>query len=657
MIRKLAAYLVLPKTISSFERDYLARMNRIALWFFLVHPPVLMAVAYLCDTNLRSALVLSLLTLAGPVAAYRVLHNPRQISMIFGLTSVFMGGLLVHFGQGVMQIEMHFYFFVSLALLAVFANPVVIIVAAGAVALHHLILYFIFPSSVFNYEASLVAVAIHALFVILESIAACFVARSFFESVVGLEKVAQELDRKNRDLGLVLDNVGQGFLYADVSGQLSSERALILSRWLGTFEPGTRIWDYFGWSQPELGRWLRLGWESLTDGFLPPEVAIDQFPKRTSIGGRALSLDYKLIMKNEQVCSVLVIVSDLTDALERERSEANQREMVAIFRHINRDPAGFAEFVGETKQIVSQLTVSSPSSIVELKRGVHTLKGNASLFGVSSLVQVCHHLEGRLADEGELFEPSEWSKLHLAWQELEAKIKTLSRERKEGTLEVEESEYQELLSSLSAGATREELKRIIECWRHEPAQARLARVAEQAKAVAERLGKPGLKVTCHADGVRFQNEAWQEFWPAFAHVVRNAVDHGIEAAEERQKLGKAPEGHLTLEVRSTEGNVELSLADDGHGIQWDRVRAAAERTHLKATTHEELVEALFHDGLSTKEHANEYSGRGIGMGAVRKACEKMKGDIQVSSQQGAGTLIRFRFPKEVVVPAFSGPRG
>ena len=100
--------------------------------------------------------------------------------MTYGFTAMVMGGLLVHFGQGPMQIEMHFYFFVLIALLAVFANPMVILTAAVTVALHHFVVWLVIPISVFNYQASLWTVVVHALFVSLESIAAVFVARSFF---------------------------------------------------------------------------------------------------------------------------------------------------------------------------------------------------------------------------------------------------------------------------------------------------------------------------------------------------------------------------------------------------------------------------------------------------------------------------------------------
>ncbi len=166
MLQTLWSYLMLPPEITAFEDQYLRRMNRVGLIFFSLHVPVFMAVAALCHTGVLTALVLTLLVLVGPAIAYRSLTNVRAMSAVFGFTAMCMGGLLVHFGQGPMQIEMHFYFFVLLALLAVFGNPLAIVVAAVTVALHHLVLYFVLPSSVFNYEASVWAVGVHALFVV-----------------------------------------------------------------------------------------------------------------------------------------------------------------------------------------------------------------------------------------------------------------------------------------------------------------------------------------------------------------------------------------------------------------------------------------------------------------------------------------------------------
>src|SRR5689334_18402123 len=152
-MKRLLEFLVLPSAISRFERDYLARMNRIGLWFFCAHVPVMMLVAFLAHTSIWRASLYTMSVLLGPLLAHRFLDNPRHIARTYAFASMCMGGLLVHFGQGDMQIEMHFYFFVLIALLAAFGDPMVVVIAAVTVALHHVVLWLVVPESVFNYEA------------------------------------------------------------------------------------------------------------------------------------------------------------------------------------------------------------------------------------------------------------------------------------------------------------------------------------------------------------------------------------------------------------------------------------------------------------------------------------------------------------------------
>src|ERR1043166_5296359 len=178
-MRWLYNYLILPREITDYERAYLRRMNRIALVFFYLHVPVFIGVARLAGTSIAQAAVLTPLVLLGPTIAYAAFSNPRWVSVVYGFTAMVMAGLLVHLGQGPMQIEMHFYFFVLIALLVVFGNPVVILVAAATVALHHFLVWLVIPVSVFNYQASFWTVVVHALFVSLGSGAALFVAPAF----------------------------------------------------------------------------------------------------------------------------------------------------------------------------------------------------------------------------------------------------------------------------------------------------------------------------------------------------------------------------------------------------------------------------------------------------------------------------------------------
>jgi len=216
VLRKLISYLILPKEISKFEREYLASMTKVGLWFFWAHLPVLMIVAALAKTSIIRAGIYAAVVLVGPTIAYKTFRNPRHVTRVYAFTAMALGGLLVHFGEGPMQIEMHFHFFVLIALLAVYADPVVIIIAAVTVALHHLLFWAIAPESVFNYNASAWSVVVHALFVVVESVAGCFVARSFFDNVIGLERIVgrrtSELATRTDQMMMVLSNVEQGLV-------------------------------------------------------------------------------------------------------------------------------------------------------------------------------------------------------------------------------------------------------------------------------------------------------------------------------------------------------------------------------------------------------------------------------------------------------------
>jgi two-component system, chemotaxis family, sensor kinase CheA len=188
----------LPATITQFERDHVQRINRISLWFFAAHIPVFMVIAFLNDTRPELAALFTAAIMVGPALAHKLMTNPRHVALIYGVTAMCMGGLLVHFGQGPVQIEMHFYFFALIAMLAVYGNPAVIYIAAVTVAAHHLMMWILLPRSVFNYDASVWVVAVHAAFVVLETVAVAVIARTFYDNVIHLERMVEDLTVKER---------------------------------------------------------------------------------------------------------------------------------------------------------------------------------------------------------------------------------------------------------------------------------------------------------------------------------------------------------------------------------------------------------------------------------------------------------------------------
>ncbi|HEY3741073.1 MAG TPA: hypothetical protein VGL53_14580, partial [Bryobacteraceae bacterium] len=337
-------YLALPPEITPFERHFLARLNKIALVFFYLHIPVLMAVAWAAGTGPLFALVLTLVVLAGPTMAYRAIENPRSLSVVYGITAMLMGGLLVHFGQGPVQIEMHFYFFALLAMLCMFANPMVNLAAALTVALHHLIVWWLLPESVFNYQAQWWVVLVHAAFVVLETVAACYISRQFFDNVIGLEKVVLErtatIREQQKEMRLILDTVEQGLVTVTLDGKMSSETSRAAREWFGVPVAGEGLAAWIGGKDENFGEWCTLGLESLLDGFLPFEIALSQLPGRLKCDGKIYSVTYQpaggpstggdSAAKPDRSATdrILVIFTDITDILKTEAAERHQAELL-----------------------------------------------------------------------------------------------------------------------------------------------------------------------------------------------------------------------------------------------------------------------------------------------------------------------------------------
>jgi HPt (histidine-containing phosphotransfer) domain-containing protein/two-component sensor histidine kinase len=643
--------------VSDFERSYLARLNRIGLWFFALHLPIFMLVALLNGQSVFSAFWLTGLVLLGPVLALRALTNPRTVSLVYGFTAMLMGALLVHFGQGPVQIEMHFYFFALLAMLAVFGNPLAIVVAAVTVALHHLLGWAYVPTSLFNYQAPLWVVLVHAAFVVVESVATCFIARSFFDNVIGLEKIVAartaQLDARNRDMRLVLDTTNQGLLTIDRTLHMSTEKSAVIDTWFGASEAGQTFVAYLERHDVAFAQKLGMAWDQLIEDMLPLSLTIDQLPKRLSAEERHFSLQYSPIMQGETLEKVLVTITDISAEIIRERLESEQHDVLQLLRRVANDKAGVLEFVSEACKLVVDVVDPELQDMVLFKRSLHTLKGNAMIFGVQTISQLCHSLESMLEETGVFPGQVERDQLHQAWNKLSVSVDMLLGSREHPRIEIDDTEYESLLRAVLRGDTSERLAERIRAWKLEPTVRRLQRASEQAQTVAQRLQKGTLRFTLDDQGMRLDGRNWASFWGAFVHVVRNAVDHGIEMPEERVAHGKSAEGHIQLSTRVEDQQLVIAIEDDGRGIDWAMIAQRAHQLGLPYQTHADLVEVLFSDGVSTRSDVSEYSGRGVGMGVVRDACRQRSGEIHVQSHTGRGTRIEFRFPVEGYRAGFS----
>ena len=163
------------------------------------------------------------------------------------------------------------------------------------------------------------------------------------------------------------------------------------------------------------------------------------------------------------------------------------------------------------------------------------------------------------------------------------------------------------------------------------------------------LGK-NVKCNIPATDIAIDKVILEELGDILMHLVRNALDHGIEMPEERIAAGKSEQGTISITcVRETK-HIELRISDDGRGLNYNKIRSKAlklypERTdEIKNMSERELSQFLFQSGFSTKETVSALSGRGVGLDVVWTNVEKIKGRIKIESAEGKGTSFILHFP-------------
>lgn len=137
------------------------------------------------------------------------------------------------------------------------------------------------------------------------------------------------------------------------------------------------------------------------------------------------------------------------------------------------------------------------------------------------------------------------------------------------------------------------------------------------------------------------------------HMIRNAIDHGIEPASEREAAGKDRNGTITLRSYHQEGNVYIDVVDDGRGIDKVKLRAKAEQAGLlkpgEEASEAKLLSFLFLPGVSTAEEVGDLSGRGVGMDVVKNNIESLRGSVEITTRPGKGSTFRIKLPLTLAI--------
>lgn len=190
--------------------------------------------------------------------------------------------------------------------------------------------------------------------------------------------------------------------------------------------------------------------------------------------------------------------------------------------------------------------------------------------------------------------------------------------------------------------------------RHMQVRRLFARLAQPIRELARKEGKEVELVTI-GEAVEIDKATVERVAEPLLHLLRNAVAHGVEPAAVRRALGKPPAGTVTLAARATDDAIEVSVADDGQGIDLAGVRRAlvasgrVDESAAARLPEASLYAALFEPGVSTRVAADDVAGRGVGLDAVREAVARLRGTVRVASVPGRGARFVVSLPVTTAV--------
>jgi two-component system chemotaxis sensor kinase CheA len=188
--------------------------------------------------------------------------------------------------------------------------------------------------------------------------------------------------------------------------------------------------------------------------------------------------------------------------------------------------------------------------------------------------------------------------------------------------------------------------------RAQPVKPVFQRMGRIVREIADMTGKQ-VRLVTEGENTEVDKTVIDKLAEPLTHMIRNAVDHGLETPEKRTAAGKNSEGVLRLSAKHRSGRIVIEIADDGAGINRERVRnKAIENGLITADTNlsdEEIDNLIFHPGFSTAEKLSDISGRGVGMDVVKRSIQSLGGRISITSKPGHGSVFTMSLPLTLAV--------
>lgn len=492
-----------------------------------------------------------------------------------------------------------------------------------------------------------------------------------------LESLVRHRTAEIQDLNILmkalLDSLNQAFFVFDQTGVCAPLYSKACLGILGRTPNGQNIWDVLKVPPHKIEgfkNWLLTVFSEM----LPFEDLKPLGPEKIPHEEKSISLDYFTIRNEQnQIEKIVCVGTDVTDLVAAQNQAEKDREKVQSILKMIQNKKELRLFLLETKnqlQVLNSefhhLKSDSSHNRDTILRILHTIKGGAATFSYNTLKEFAHYMEDKMQPHAS--EVPDTTPIVDLKQKIESELDKIVSFYKEvfGDLNPKDDESvifnQREIQHLIRLQKIEDVKTFLEEKIYfQPVKNLVSQFPIVIDRTAHLLGKSIHPLSIKNEMLLVPQKIFDSFFNSFAHVLRNSIDHGIEATTVRKTMGKNENGSLSLEFNIVEKNgklLQVKYRDDGQGINPNRIRTKLTEKKIPHDhiSDQDVIYFIFNPSFSTRDDITETSGRGVGLDAVKYEVDQLGGTIQIHTEIGQYTEFVFLLPYPTAQKSTSSER-
>lgn len=487
---------------------------------------------------------------------------------------------------------------------------------------------------------------------------------------LSLEKLNNKIKEQKSVIDTLLNSASQGFLLFDEYGTIDEQYSQICKKFFLQDIGRKNILDLLYKNNPQQKEYTKI---ALDHAYKEPnnaETFLSIIPQEIELYNKFYTLEF--LLKGDDF---ILIISDITNEKEANQKAKKEQEKLKMIVNIVSDPRLFNELVIDYKDFFKKykqtiLDIDDPNESIEnIYRTLHTLKGLFSEFYISDIVNFIHTIETKISF---LLKKEDLSNNDLisildsfAFEEkINEILKTVEKTLDKDIFNTNEKttidpiilrDLQYMLENLHCDENDNRLQNIKDISIFFNKQ-KLTNALHHYQFTLEQFAKSKQKKIYPLElnishSIYIQDEL-QAFIKTLVHLFRNIIDHGIDFAKQREKRGKSPRGKITIKAyNNSDNDLVLSIADDGLGIDIQKVKQKAQELNIDTTnlSDKEIQMLIFNNHFTTKDSISTLSGRGVGLNAIAQVAKELHIGIDLESKTFKGTNFIFTIPKQFIL--------